>query len=94
MTARKNKLGVLSKVQPSGPFAEEWRKTLDAIGKDVESVDMALGISAGAMAVKDEKELVSSLNRFQLTCEKLIGLPASNPGSCSSVQRHPAKILR
>jgi len=51
---------VLSKIQPTGPFVDEWKKGL-AVLSDVEQVDVSLGLSSAAMAVKDENELVGSL---------------------------------
>jgi nucleosome binding factor SPN SPT16 subunit len=52
----------LTKENPTGPFADEWKKAFDEAAKDLESVDVALALSAAAMAVKDEKELVSIIS--------------------------------
>jgi len=50
---------VLSKLSALGPFADEWQQSYEEIAKDVEEVDITNALSTAAMAVKDEKELVS-----------------------------------
>lgn len=57
-----------------GPFTDEWKKTIDNV-KDVEQVDISIGMSSAAMAVKDEKELVNS-DQLGLGQCKLIGYSA------------------
>lgn len=52
------KVGVLPKDTSSGPFIEEWKKIYGTISKDVEEIDIAPALSAAALAVKDENELV------------------------------------
>lgn len=52
-----NKLGVISKDTSKGPFVDEWKKVFADNCKDVEEVDIAQALSAGAFAVKDETEL-------------------------------------
>jgi len=42
-----------------GPFADEWNSKYETIAKEVEEVDISAGLSTAALAVKDEKELVS-----------------------------------
>ncbi|KAL2196416.1 FACT complex subunit-domain-containing protein [Corynascus similis CBS 632.67] len=51
------KVGVLTKDNSKGPFIDEWKKTFSENCKDVEQVDIAQGLSAGAFSVKDEAEL-------------------------------------
>ncbi|EAQ92455.1 hypothetical protein CHGG_00690 [Chaetomium globosum CBS 148.51] len=51
------KVGVLSKDTSKGPFVDEWKKALADNCKDVEEVDIAQALSAGAFSVKDEAEL-------------------------------------
>jgi len=51
-------VGVLPKVEATGPFVEEWKKIYQNISKDVEEVDIAPAISTAALAVKDGEELV------------------------------------
>ena len=53
------KVGVLPKDTSNGPFIDEWKKVYGDISKEVEEVDIAPAISASALAVKDENELVS-----------------------------------
>jgi nucleosome binding factor SPN SPT16 subunit len=53
-----NKVGVLPKDTSSGPFIDEWKKVYGDISKSVEEVDISAAISASALAVKDENELV------------------------------------
>ncbi|KAK5071914.1 FACT complex subunit spt16 [Lithohypha guttulata] len=50
------KVGTLSKVETTGPFADEWKKVFDEASKDLEEVDIAPGLSQ-SMASKDEEEL-------------------------------------
>lgn len=52
------KLGVLPKDTSSGPFIDEWKSIYSEISKDVEEVDIAAALSAAALSVKDENELV------------------------------------
>ena len=52
------KVGVLTKSQANGPFADDWAKAFGDISKDVEEVDVANALSAGALSAKDEHELV------------------------------------
>jgi nucleosome binding factor SPN SPT16 subunit len=54
-----NKVGVLTKDPATGPFVDEWKAAFGEIEKDVDQVDMSLALSAAALLVKDEKELVS-----------------------------------
>jgi nucleosome binding factor SPN SPT16 subunit len=54
-------VGVLAKDISSGPFIDEWKKTFSEISKDVEEVDISQAISSGALAIKDEVELVSAI---------------------------------
>jgi len=42
-----------------GPFADEWNSKYETIAKEIEEVDISAGLSTAALAVKDEKELVS-----------------------------------
>jgi len=51
-------VGVITKDTATGPFAEEWKTTMEGISKDIEQVDLAFILSNAALAVKDEKELV------------------------------------
>jgi len=48
---------VLTKDTSNGPFIDEWKKTFANNCKDVEEVDIAQALSAGAFSVKDEAEL-------------------------------------
>ncbi|KAI9656979.1 MAG: FACT complex subunit spt16 [Alyxoria varia] len=50
------KHGIISKVDPIGPFVDEWKKCLDALSGDIEQVDISPGVSQ-ALAIKDETEL-------------------------------------
>lgn len=50
------KVGTISKIEPSGPFADEWKKMFGEISKTAEEVDISPALSQ-AMAVKDETEL-------------------------------------
>lgn len=56
---KQKKVGVLPKDTSSGPFINEWKKVYGDISKDVEEVDVAPALSAAALAIKDENELVS-----------------------------------
>jgi nucleosome binding factor SPN SPT16 subunit len=57
------KVGVLTKDTSSGPFVDEWKRAYGDISKEVEEVDIALAISAAALSVKDENELVRIARR-------------------------------
>jgi nucleosome binding factor SPN SPT16 subunit len=59
LTITQKKVGVLTKDTSAGPFVEQWKKVYSEISKEVEEVDIANAISSAALAVKDEKELVS-----------------------------------
>ena len=48
---------MLTKDTSRGPFIDEWKKTFASSCKDVEEVDIATALSAGAFSVKDEAEL-------------------------------------
>ena len=48
---------MLAKDTSKGPFIDEWKKTFASNCKDVEEVDIATALSAGAFSVKDEAEL-------------------------------------
>lgn len=52
------KVGTIAKDTSVGPFIDEWKKAFDEISKDVEEVDITPALSAAALAVKDENELV------------------------------------
>jgi nucleosome binding factor SPN SPT16 subunit len=52
------KVGVLPKDTSSGPFIDEWKKTFGDISKSIEEIDISPAISASALAIKDENELV------------------------------------
>lgn len=54
------KVGVLTKESPEGPFAQEWKKATEEMSNDVEQFDLGLAISSAALAIKDEKELIST----------------------------------
>ncbi|KAL2165959.1 hypothetical protein VTG60DRAFT_3561 [Thermothelomyces hinnuleus] len=51
------KVGVLTKDTSKGPFVDEWKKAFTENCKDIEQVDIAQALSAGAFSVKDETEL-------------------------------------
>ncbi|KAL2264824.1 hypothetical protein VTJ83DRAFT_7334 [Remersonia thermophila] len=51
------KVGVLTKDTSKGPFVDEWKKAYSENCKDVEEVDIAQALSAGAFSIKDEAEL-------------------------------------
>ena len=53
------KVGTIAKDTSTGPFAEDWKKSFGDISKDVEEVDISSALSAAALSVKDENELVS-----------------------------------
>lgn len=59
LTLMQKKVGTIAKDTSVGPFIDEWKKAFDEISKDVEEVDITPALSAGALAVKDENELVS-----------------------------------
>ena len=65
------KVGTLAKPEPSGPFADDWRKAFGDIAKDVEEVDIAQALSLAAFAVKDENEL-RSMRTAGRACSGLI----------------------
>lgn len=50
-------MGVLTKDTSKGPFVDEWKKAFSENCKDIEQVDIAQALSAGAFSVKDETEL-------------------------------------
>ncbi len=52
------KIGILPKDTANGPFIDEWKRVYGDISKQVEEVDIASALSAAALAVKDENELV------------------------------------
>jgi nucleosome binding factor SPN SPT16 subunit len=54
-------VGILPKDTSNGPFIDEWKKVYSEISKDVEEVDISTAISAAALAVKDENELVRTV---------------------------------
>lgn len=58
------KVGVLPKDTSSGPFADEWKRAYGDISKDVEEVDIAPALSAVALSVKDQDELVRLIRFF------------------------------
>ena len=64
------KVGTIPKDSSTGPFADEWKKALGDILKDVEEVDISLALSSAAFAVKDENELVGGPE--QLKDEKVV----------------------
>ena len=51
------RVGIISKDNSSGPFADEWKKAFGDISKDIEEVDVSTALSTAAFAVKDENEL-------------------------------------
>ncbi len=55
---------MLPKDTSSGPFIDEWKKSFGDISKSVEEVDISTAISASALAVKDENELVGRRSSF------------------------------
>lgn len=60
---RQKKVGILPKDTSIGPFIDEWKKAFGSISKDVEEVDISAALSSGALAVKDENELVGRTSR-------------------------------
>ena len=59
-------MGVITKDTATGPFAEEWKATMEGTSKDIEQVDLAFILSNAALAVKDEKELVRHTDQKSL----------------------------
>jgi nucleosome binding factor SPN SPT16 subunit len=57
----KRKVGILKEKQ-EGPFVDDWEQVYREFKNDLEEVDISPALSAAAFAVKDEKELVCSLN--------------------------------
>lgn len=55
-------MGTIAKDTSNGPFVEEWKKAFSEISKDVEETDITTALSAAALAIKDENELVSYSN--------------------------------
>jgi nucleosome binding factor SPN SPT16 subunit len=54
------KVAVMKKDVSAGPFAEEWKTAFQSADiKEEDQVDLASILSNAALAVKDEKELVS-----------------------------------
>ena len=53
-----NKVGIFANEPQSGAFADEWNTAWAPYKKDVEEVDITVAISAAALSVKDENELV------------------------------------
>jgi len=51
-------MGTIAKAEAVGPFADEWKKLVGDISKDVEEIDIAPALST-VLAVKDENELRS-----------------------------------
>lgn len=50
------KVGALPKIETTGPFADEWKKVFGEALKEVDEVDVSIGLSQ-SMAIKDEEEL-------------------------------------
>ena len=50
---------MIAKDTSTGPFIDDWKASFGDISKDVEEVDISSALSAAALAVKDENELVS-----------------------------------
>lgn len=65
------KVGILAKPEPTGPFADDWRKAFGDISKDIEEVDIGSALSFGAFAIKDENEL-RSMRTAGRACSGLI----------------------
>ena len=61
MSGLQKKIGILPKDTSNGPFIDEWKKIYGDISKQIEEVDIAPALSAAALAVKDENELVCYL---------------------------------
>ena len=51
-------MGTIAKDPTTGPFAEEWKKAFSEHSKEVEEVDISNALSAAALSVQDENELV------------------------------------
>lgn len=66
LTVVQKKVGTIAKDSSAGPFVDEWKKAFGDISKDVEEVDITTALSAAALAVKDENELVSLNNADEL----------------------------
>ena len=66
-------MGTIAKDTSVGPFIDEWKKAFDEISKDVEEIDITPALSAGALAVKDENELVSPISLFNESITFKIG---------------------
>lgn len=80
-----NKVGVLSKDPAAGPFVDEWKAVFGEVEKDVEQVDMSLALSAAALVVKDEKELVGY--SYLMEADAVLNfLPASDPRRLPSLK--------
>jgi hypothetical protein len=45
---------------------DEWKKAFGEISKDLEEVDIAQAISAAALSVKDENELVRQVYHYRM----------------------------
>jgi hypothetical protein len=85
------KIGILPKDTSSGPFIDEWKKIYGDISKQVEEVDIAPALSAAALAVKDENELVCSISlifTFQAN-----SLPACYAKCLESLHRPDESLL-
>jgi nucleosome binding factor SPN SPT16 subunit len=54
-----SKVGVIASEPQKGAFADEWNSIWTPYKKDVEEVDITMAISAAALSIKDENELVS-----------------------------------
>ena len=52
-------MGILTKENPEGGLADEWKKAFNDLA-DKEEVDIALALSTAALAIKDETELIST----------------------------------
>ncbi|KAJ5888869.1 FACT complex subunit s.t1.c16 [Penicillium taxi] len=55
------KVGTLSNNTTIGPFADDWKRALEAISKDVEEVDVTPALSA-VLSIKDPEELIAIRN--------------------------------
>lgn len=78
-----NKVGILAKVQTSGPFVDDWTKAYGAASADLEEVDVSAALSK-ALAVKDEREMVRAM---------LLSPPASVANS-TSAEIYPKRFAR
>ena len=74
LTSTQKKVGTIAKDTSVGPFIDEWKKAFDEISKDVEEVDITSALSAAALAVKDENELVRSISISSILTIFEIGL--------------------